>query len=91
MVRSLQCVITGKVQGVLFTSWVHGQAESLGLTGWVRNLDEGKVEVLAQGDEARIGEFKTRLLAGSSLARVDSLDSKWIDYDKRHEEFQIRS
>ena len=90
MIRSLQCLITGKVQGVMFRSWVHGQAESLGIKGWVRNLDDGKVEILAQGDEANLKEFQTRLFAGSPLARVDALDCKWIDYDKQHTEFDIR-
>lgn len=90
MIRSLQCLITGKVQDVMFRSWVHGQAESLGVKGWVRNLDDGKVEILAQGDEASVKEFQTRLLSGSPLARVDGLECKWLDYDKQHDEFQIR-
>ena len=91
MIRSLQCIITGKVQGVLFSTWVHGQAESLGLKGWVRNLDEGKVEILAQGDEANLKELQTRLLAGSPLARVDGVEYRWIEYDKQHDEFEIRN
>jgi len=90
MIRSLQCIITGKVQGVLFGTWAHGQAESLNLKGWVRNLEEGRVEILAQGDEANLKEFQTRVLSGSTLARVDGVEFKWIDYDKQHTEFEIR-
>jgi len=89
--RSLQCIVTGKVQGVFFRSWVHDQASSLNVKGWVRNLAEGKVEVLAQGEEAAVEELRTRLQVGSSLSRVEKVDSQWIDYDKEHSEFQIRS
>nr|WP_167942227.1 acylphosphatase [Desulfobaculum xiamenense] len=91
MVRSLQCVVTGKVQGVMFRSWVHDQARNLGVNGWIRNLADGTVEVLAQGDEESINTLKRRLLAGPPLSRVDNVQCKWIDYDKEHQGFQIRS
>lgn len=91
MIRSLQCVISGKVQGVYFRSWVHDQALGLGVKGWVRNVAEGKVEVLAQGAEDAVNELKTRLLQGSNLSRVEHVDSKWLDYDKEHAEFEIRN
>lgn len=91
MIRSLQCLITGKVQGVMFRSWAHDQAASLNVKGWVRNLADGKVEILAQGDETSVKEYQARLLSGSPLARVDSLECKWIDYDKEYPEFEIRS
>jgi acylphosphatase len=90
MTRSLQCLVTGKVQGVMFRAWVHDQAASLGVRGWVRNLSDGKVEVLAQGDDAAIKELQTRLLTGSALARVEGLDCKWIEYDKEYPDFHVR-
>lgn len=91
MIRSLQCLIFGKVQGVMFRAWVFDQASSLGLKGWVRNLRDGEVETLLQGDEDKIEEMKKRLVQGSPLSKVDNLECKWIDYDKEHTEFQIRS
>lgn len=91
MVRSLQCVVSGKVQGVYFRSWIFDQAQSLGLKGWVRNLADGKIEVLAQGDDAALEELRKRLHVGSQLSRVEHVESNFIDYDKQHEEFQIRS
>jgi acylphosphatase len=91
MVRSLQCVVSGKVQGVYFRSWIFDQAQSLGLKGWVRNLADGKIEVLAQGDDAALEELRKRLHVGSQLSRVEHVESNWIDYDKQYEEFQIRS
>jgi acylphosphatase len=91
MVRSLQCTVSGKVQGVMFRAYVYDQATSLGLCGWVRNLADGKVEVLAQGSDDAVNELKKRLLAGSSLSRVDNVSCKWLDYDKEHKSFEIRS
>ena len=90
MTKSLQCIISGKVQGVYFRSWVHGQAEALGLTGWVRNLQENKAEVLAQGPNDKLEELKKRLIQGSELSRIDHLDAKFIDYDTHHSSFEIR-
>jgi len=91
MIRSLQSIVTGTVQGVAFRAWVQGQARSLGVSGWARNLADGAVEVLAQGDEAAVLELRDRLLTGPPLARVQDVRSKWLDYDKRHEHFAIRS
>ncbi|GAB6175404.1 hypothetical protein JCM16814_02950 [Desulfobaculum senezii] len=91
MVRSLQCLITGTVQGVAFRVWTHDQAHNLGVTGWIRNLADGTVEVLAQGDDEAVNTLKRRLLAGPSLAKVENVQCKWIDYDTEHDEFHIRS
>jgi len=90
MTKSLQCIVSGKVQGVYFRSWTHGQAEALGLTGWVRNLKENQVEILAQGPDDKLEELKKRLIQGSELSRIDHIDAKYIDYDKEHTAFEIR-
>ena len=90
MIRSYHCVVTGKVQGVLFRAWVNDQAAALGLFGWVRNLDESKVEVLLQGDEAKVAEMRTRLLVGPPLSQVSDLKCEWMDHDTEHKGFEIR-
>lgn len=90
MIRSYHSVVTGKVKDVFFRAWVNDQAAALGLGGWVRNLDEGKVEVLLQGDEVNIAEMRTRLLVGPPLSQVSDLKCEWIDYDTEHKSFEIR-
>ncbi len=90
MTASLHATVSGKVQGVYFRAWVFDQATSLGLVGWVRNLREGQVEVLAQGDAASLAEFKQRLTQGSPLSRVESMDSEMIEYEKAYATFEIR-
>lgn len=64
----------GRVQGVAYRFFTEKQAARLGLTGWVRNLDDGRVEVLAEGPAGPIESFLERLQQGPRLARVDSFE-----------------
>ena len=90
MTRSLHCLVTGKVQGVFFHSWVHDQAKSLNLCGWVRNIKDGEVEILAQGPDEALNELKSRLLQGSQFSQISNLETNIVDYDKCYPDFQIR-
>jgi acylphosphatase len=90
MEKSLHCIVTGKVQGVFFRSFVQEHADSLGLSGWVRNLKDGKLEILAQGPDEKLKSLKERLLQGPPLAQVQSVEANWIDYDKTYHGFEIR-
>jgi len=87
---SLHATVSGKVQGVYFRAWVYDQAASLGLVGWVRNLADGQVEVLAQGPAEALAALKQRLPQGSPLSRVEAVKAEMIDYDKTFTEFSIR-
>ena len=58
--------VRGHVQGVGFRWWTSAQARELGLVGYARNLDDGRVEVLAQGPRAAVEELVTRLSAQPS-------------------------
>lgn len=88
--KSMHYVVNGKVQGVFFRSWVFDQARSLGVKGWVRNVTDGKVEVLGQGEEDALKSLKERLMQGSSLAQVQSVESNWTEYEKTYDDFEIR-
>ncbi len=90
MVKSLHCLISGRVQGVNFRSWTKNQADNLGLKGWVRNLDDGRVEVLAQGKEDDLQTLKGRLTQGSTFSRVENVECQWLDYEKEHTKFELR-
>jgi acylphosphatase len=63
-------VIGGAVQGVGFRFFASRHGRRLGLLGWVRNLPDGQVEVVAEGDPARLAQFETELARGPSLASV---------------------
>lgn len=88
--KSLQCLVSGKVQGVNFRAWVKDQAEALGIKGWVRNLNDGRVEVLAQGDDQALSSLRGKLAQGSTFSRVENIDCKWIDYEKEYTGFELR-
>lgn len=72
--EAVRLLIRGRVQGVGYRWWATGQARRLGLSGWVRNLRTGEVELLAIGDGARIGQLETACLRGPSSAEVTAVD-----------------
>lgn len=64
----------GRVQGVAFRFYAEKCAGRLGITGWARNLPDGRVEVLAEGPAKPVDRFLDQLRRGPDLARVDSFD-----------------
>ena len=62
--------VTGRVQGVSFRDWTRAEATGLGLTGWVRNRDDGSVEALLAGPSDRVADMVRRLHEGPAAARV---------------------
>ena len=79
---SARCIrITGKVQGVGFRASTRHQALQLGLKGYAKNLADGSVEVMLEGDAQAIEEMLGWLAHGPSLARVDAVD----EYDSSNE------
>ena len=66
--------ITGMVQGVGFRWFVRERARRLGLKGWVRNLPDGSVEVVASGDPGQLDLLKGELQRGPRGAAVDSVE-----------------
>jgi acylphosphatase len=83
------CIIHGKVQGVWFRAWTADMARELGLGGWVRNLADGGVEAVAQGDRQTLERFVERLHDGPPLARVTRVDTAWREPDVRHARFVV--
>ena len=66
-------LVKGRVQGVGFRWFVQREAAELGLRGWVRNTDDGHVEVVAMGEPAELAELKDALRKGSRGSRVDAV------------------
>jgi acylphosphatase len=81
--------VTGLVQGVFFRDHTQRWATSLNLTGWVRNLRDGRVEVLAEGDKDKLDELISRLNQGPPSAQVDSVNVRWEEYKGEFEDFRI--
>ena len=69
----LHFLIRGRVQGVGFRWFVHREAAGLGLKGWVRNTDNGEVEILAAGDKYLLDDLRREIRKGSRGSRVDAV------------------
>jgi len=82
--------ISGLVQGVGFRAYTQRIAESYGLSGWVRNLPDGRVEVLVEGDEEVLCHFVKDLWKGPRLSRVDKLEIIKEEVDEPLSGFDIR-
>ena len=66
-------VVSGRVQGVGFRYFTQRVATSLGITGWVKNLPTGEVEIEAQADRETLDKFIEQVRKGPALARVDNI------------------
>lgn len=74
--KTLHAVVSGMVQGVGFRYATVRQARALGLKGVVRNLEDGRVEVVAEGEEERLSRLEAWLAHGPAGARVRAVDSR---------------
>lgn len=89
--KRLHAIAHGRVQGVNFRWYTRQQANALSLTGWVRNLADGRrVEVVAEGAEERLLELVRFLHAGPSGAGVDDVQVEWQDGSGEFDRFSIR-
>ena len=75
----LHFLIRGRVQGVGFRWFVHREASELGLRGWVRNTDDGAVEVVVTGLPEDLAELRAELKKGSRGSRVDKVIEHELD------------
>lgn len=67
-------LVSGRVQGVFFRAGTAREAARLGLNGWARNLDDGRVEVLAAGSEQALDALARWLEAGTPQSRVEQVE-----------------
>ena len=81
--------VRGRVQGVFFRDHARRWAGSLGLTGWVRNLEDGRVEVLAEGERERIEGLIDRLREGPPLAAIEDVELSWEEFSGEFSDFRI--
>ena len=89
--KQVRALLKGRVQGVGFRYFVQREAVRLGLTGWVRNLDGGAVELVARGPEVRLRELLARIQDGPALSRVDSAVVDWQAPDSSLAGFEVRA
>jgi len=82
--------ISGRVQGVFYRSFTEEVARSHGLGGWVRNLPDGRVEALMEGEKESIGRAIEACYQGPPAAKVDNIDFQWEDFRGEFTSFSVR-
>lgn len=86
---AIRIIISGEVQGVLFRSFVKSRANELGLRGFVRNLEDGDVEIVVQGPKEAIDELLKKCSKGPEIAVVKNMTTKKVD-DQDFSGFEIK-
>lgn len=87
--KKFHAYISGRVQGVFFRWSTKKQAKKLGIFGYVKNLRDGRVEVVAEGEEDKLKELIKFLHKGSKYAKVNDVDVSWESYKGNYSSFQI--
>lgn len=87
---SVHAVVHGYVQGVFFRAFVADRAGGLGLTGYVRNLPQGTLEVRAEGERELLEKLIGYLKVGPPEAIVEKVESNWSEYTGSYSGFRIR-
>jgi acylphosphatase len=83
-------LISGRVQGVAFRYYTQDIAQSSGVKGWVRNCWDGKVEIVAEGEEEKVKKLISWCYQGPGTAIVEKIDIEWGKYIGEFSSFGIR-
>lgn len=81
--------VSGWVQGVFFRAHTRDTALSLGLKGWVRNLPDGRVEAVFEGDNEALNKMISWCHKGPASARVDDVEVEWEESTEEFQDFSI--
>ncbi|HLY10214.1 MAG TPA: acylphosphatase [Planctomycetota bacterium] len=82
--------ISGTVQGVSFRASTQGEARTLGVRGWVKNLADGRVEAVLQGPRGKVDDLIRWCHRGPSAARVEKVEVAWEKADDEFSDFDVR-
>lgn len=82
--------VSGRVQGVFFRTETQRKAERFGITGFVRNLPDGRVEAILEGEREKVEKVIKWARRGPFFAKVEKFDASWEDYRGEFEGFEIR-
>lgn len=82
-------LVKGRVQGVFFRASIQREALKRRVVGWVRNLSDGRVEAVFEGEKEKVGEIIDFCRTGPSLAIVTEVNVTWEEASGRYETFRI--
>ena len=90
MLKQVHLYIKGDVIGVGFRAWTKIQAKITGVTGWVRNNEEGFVEAQIQGEEEKVKQIIETIKKGPSVSHVSEVEVFWQEPKEIFDQFEIR-
>ncbi len=88
--KRINAIVSGRVQGVGFRYFVLRVAGKLGVTGWVRNLGDGDVQVMAQGPPQVLEQLLLHLRQGPPAAYVQNVSAEWEEPDPNLDSFELK-
>lgn len=83
-------LVSGKVQGVFFRQTTKRQTKNLDVKGWIRNLPDGRVEAVFEGEENAVRSLVEYCKHGPSRAKVENIEVKWENNNDEFNSFRIR-
>ncbi len=89
MLKQCHLYIKGDVIGVGFRAWMKIQAKIIGVTGWVRNNEEGFVEAQIQGEEKKVMQTIESIKKGPPVSHVSEVEVFWQEPKEVFDEFEI--
>ncbi len=89
MKKRIECIVSGRVQMVMYRDFVTRNAKKLGLTGEVWNAADGTVYVVAEGEEPALGSLVGKLRTGSALSRVEDVVVSFAEATEKFSDFNI--
>ena len=89
MKAKVHIIVSGRVQRVYFRGYTKDEAQKHNINGWVRNLPDGQVEAVFEGEKEDIDKLINRVSKGPSYSKVTSLDVDWLKFRDEFSNFQI--
>lgn len=89
MFSEIHCMVSGKVQRVGYRDCIEGYAKEQGLYGWIKNHENGAVEIVLQGTPDELKACIEVLNQGSSLSRVENMAIDWRSPEMTFDEFKV--
>lgn len=86
----LKIVVSGKVQGVGYRYFTQMKAVQFGITGWVRNRQDGTVEMLTTGTRENLDLFIEEIRRGNPFSTVDQIDINETEAEENYKSFTIK-
>ncbi len=88
--QRVELVISGVVQGVGFRYFTYQKAQQLKVTGWVKNLPDGSVAVVAEGERGELEILIAELKTGPRFGAVHNVDLKWAEPTAQYSSFEVQ-